>query len=1056
MGGVSSHPDGGVDIASMDSAGRDFDGHSSGPRAAAELVGTTPSPQLGTQQGGEDHDCDGTRSHSRCGSPRNSVPESSARRKAWPDTGGALRIPRQITMGGGDGEDTRADDEEYQVWVSGESMGQPELIHPKRMEGCWLGVCIPLGPYLYTCYEQKAVDQNSFQTKGCLFVFYPILPYSEVWERVPGTNKFRKQHTKDIGDWSEAAKGKACSGPCFRIRLSAASGSGQVVPVESMKAQPLPIKDVGFHADGGFFLLRDADFKGRDDRSSSEPCSDLEVAKQLVARKPKRHDVCYALREKQLVSIPAVDRNEMQNGAKWSHGGGAHLIVFGNDTGHRSHNKILIALKDVDCCFGDGKVFSGVRSYDAALRKIRELDDTNQTAYFFHSSSGRLIEKPKGKKSNWVGYPNYGWLFLWADAHIAGGSDTGGGTAPKGPPTSLRDEKAMAQAPDAVSPSGRVFSFVSVSKDTFDQSGILYAIGTSFGKAPYTNPADSGKVAVHFSDDCANFYSKKGGHKTFSDEARRQAASVICANRHPGHGSSQWSRGEPGAWFTVDLLDVLLVPTHFAYRNDSAGNDPTHFALEGSNNGDAGWTLISKHSHEKWPEGKGAKHWSISGATKPFTRFRIRNEGGPKHLCCAGFELYGRVVEDEAKARKAEAKAEEEMRATKEKLQEDQRERARLAAQLESERQEFAKKEAEMREQMQEKLDGEKRKLDEEKRRYEETLAAKRREEDEKLKLDAQLQDAQSPGLQTAVNMVAGALAGKLNHHWFSESKYAAIRLILGSPERSDLKECVGLNDPFEFSELLKNPLKAMRREWMAAGSENDQANFDYVCRGTVAPDEYPDHVKESLRTGVYHGGAIADGEFDTGHQGMDLKDFTNHEISRLAGLQDHHVAAIRLYTSSSYPLFNQPMRNGVKPHPIRVTMYCLSEGLLKLRKVGAKTDPEGYATTKYLWRGMKDREMDLEAFKTRGGTELAPMSTTSSREVADSYAGVGQDGHASLLFRYTTKALSRGVLIDYLSMYPKEKEFLYPPLTSLTYDDRGDVMVEGNVTIVPVDPQMA
>jgi len=390
--------------------------------------------------------------------------------------------------------------------------------------------------------------------------------------------------------------------------------------------------------------------------------------------------------------------------------------------------------------------------------------------------------------------------------------------------------------------------------------------------------------------------------------------------------------------------------------------------------------------------------------------------------------LAAQIESERQEFAKKEARAREQAE-TEKRLQEEERERARLAAQIESERQEFAKKEAEMREQLQGKLDEEKRELDEEKRRFEETLVAKKRGEEEKL-----VPDAQS----------------------VSENKYAAIRLILGSPEHSDLKECLGLDDPFEFSELLKNPLKAMRREWMAAGSENDQANFDYVCRGTVAPDEYPDHVKESLRTGVYHGGAIADGEFDTGHQGMDLKDFTNHEISRLAGLQDHHVAAIRLYTSSSYPLFNQPMRNGVKPHPIRVTMYCLSEGLLKLRKVGAKTDPEGYATTKYLWRGMKDREMDLEAFKTRGGTELAPMSTTSSREVADSYAGVGQDGHASLLFRYTTKALSRGVLIDYLSMYPKEKEFLYPPLTSLTYDDRGDVMVEGNVTIVPVDPQMA
>jgi len=406
-------------------------------------------------------------------------------------------------------------------------------------------------------------------------------------------------------------------------------------------------------------------------------------------------------------------------------------------------------------------------------------------------------------------------------------------------------------------------------------------------------------------------------------------------------------------------------------------------------------------------------------------------------------------VENEGERRESEAQRERE--AHESKKQDEEEERRRLAAQLEMERQNHANKEAEMREALERREAEMQGKLKEERRRYEE---AKKQQERDKLALKAELQDAKSPGLHTAVNMVAGAISNQIQ--MFKESKYATIRLILGSPERSDLKECVGLEDPFEFGELMKNPLKAMKQEWLANGSEDDLANFDYVVKGTVEPDEFPGHVKESLRTGVYHGGKIEDGEFDTGHDGMDLKDFSNHESSRAAGLQDHHVAAIRLYTSSSYPLYNQPMREGKSPHPIRVTMYCLAEGLKMLRKVGAKMDPEGYAKTKYLWRGMKDREIDLEVFKVRGGTELAPMSTTSSREVADSYAGVGQEGHTSLLFRYTTKALSRGVLIDYLSMYPKEKEYLYPPLTSLTYDERSAIEVEGNVTVVPVDPQMA
>ena len=33
------------------------------------------------------------------------------------------------------------------------------------------------------------------------------------------------------------------------------------------------------------------------------------------------------------------------------------------------------------------------------------------------------------------------------------------------------------------------------------------------------------------------------------------------------------------------------------------------------------------------------------------------------------------------------------------------------------------------------------------------------------------------------------------------------------------------------------------------------------------------------------------------------------------------------------------------------------------------------------------------------------------------------------LLFKYITRALGRGVSVDYLSIYPKEREYLYPPL---------------------------
>jgi len=709
------------------------------------------------------------------------------------------------------------DDGEDQVWVSGESMGQADLINPKRYDGTWCFVCFPLGPYCYGFYEHKALGEDSFQAKGCLFVGMPLIPFTEIWDRVPGTNKYRKRGAKEEANW---VSDTVCTGLALRVRLSQAPGSNRVAPVQSKSAEPLPIKEV-------------------------------------KAKEPP-HDA-------------------------------------------------------------------------AAMAHIRET-----------VMSGKLIQ--------------------------------------------LRLKGAR----------------------------VRRGIGGDKVFRGYDRSRTANWIVQHLSKDSAD-------PLTFRVEG--------------GHGSCfLWMEGDPERKQLAWKYRIAREGQHVFLWNDKEvkpGIFRWIFHPDGT---------ISPDPRSATKETKGSAGSLVMGWDGKFALLVKRGDGRALDLT-----PFGVAEEEERCRRETRESVEKESR----KREEEDKERARLAAHLESERQEFARREAEMREEMQ-------GRLEEERRRYEEAIAAKRREEEERLRLDAALKDAQSPGLHTAVNMVAGALANKVNHMFSKESKYAAVRLILGSPERSDLKECVGLEDPFECAELLKNPLKAMKQEWAAAGGEDDMANFEYVVRGTVSPDEYPAHVTESLQTGVYHGGAIAEGEFDTGHEGMDLRDFVNHEVSRFAGLQEHHVAAIRLYTSSSYPLYNQPMRNGVTPHPIRVTMYCLAEGLKMLRKVGAKTDPEGYAKTKYLWRGMKDREMDLEAFKARGGTELAPMSTTSSREIADSYAGVGQDGHASLLFRYTTKALSRGVLIDYLSLYPKEKEFLYPPLTSLTYDDRSAVMVEGNVTVVPVDPQMA
>jgi len=288
------------------------------------------------------------------------------------------------------------------------------------------------------------------------------------------------------------------------------------------------------------------------------------------------------------------------------------------------------------------------------------------------------------------------------------------------------------------------------------------------------------------------------------------------------------------------------------------------------------------------------------------------------------------------------------------------------------------------------------------------------------------------------------------------DCRFVGQKLLLAEAHNSDLKECLGLDNTKEFGLLMQNPLKSMKQEWHKNGSKTDIANYNYVTISMARKDEdIPEHVKRTFHLGVYHGGPIVEADYDTDHDNMDLQDFVDHDISLAAGLKAHHCASLRLYTSDSFILFNRPIRNGTKPHPIRVTMYVLDEALRKLRKVEAFLDKEAYAKTLYLWRGMKDLHMDVAEFQKCGGTELAPMSTTKSRDVANLYARGTAGG---LLFRFSTKAHSRGVSIDYLSLYPKEKEYLYPPLTYVHYDEHSEGVVteENGIKIVPVCPQMA
>ena len=161
----------------------------------------------------------------------------------------------------------------------------------------------------------------------------------------------------------------------------------------------------------------------------------------------------------------------------------------------------------------------------------------------------------------------------------------------------------------------------------------------------------------------------------------------------------------------------------------------------------------------------------------------------------------------------------------------------------------------------------------------------------------------------------------------------------------------------------------------------------------------------------------------DIGRNGETLADFVAHPDARTARLEEAHVAALRIYTTAAYKVLNNPLRDldRTEPHPFPVTIAFLREAIGKLRAVGAQDDTaEGKTETRLdLWRGMRDTEV-TETFMQHGGTELAPMSTTTKLEVAVQYS----TAQTSLLFKLRTDSfMQRGASIQFLSAFPGEEE---------------------------------
>lgn len=242
-------------------------------------------------------------------------------------------------------------------------------------------------------------------------------------------------------------------------------------------------------------------------------------------------------------------------------------------------------------------------------------------------------------------------------------------------------------------------------------------------------------------------------------------------------------------------------------------------------------------------------------------------------------------------------------------------------------------------------------------------------------------------------------------------SKYVAPEIRLGKPEQSalGLEDLMGINHM--IGKIMTMKEKAIMKEFAGNGSAEDQDNLKHVLAGTLKMK--------------------GDGRADWGRskgQSVTLDALLATEQAKTAHLELHHVLALRLYTTSSYSRVNDPLRENPLPkqHPFAATAMFIRDGIRKLRAVDAKS---GATDTKVFWRGMKNLSLS-QNFGKEGGAEFACMSTTSDIKIATERFAEGSN---PLIFKYVTDSfMDRGADISFLSVYPEEKEVLYPPLTYL------------------------
>eukprot|EP00322_Chrysochromulina_rotalis_P013516 CAMPEP_0115839736 /NCGR_PEP_ID=MMETSP0287-20121206/6405_1 /TAXON_ID=412157 /ORGANISM="Chrysochromulina rotalis, Strain UIO044" /LENGTH=770 /DNA_ID=CAMNT_0003293317 /DNA_START=17 /DNA_END=2329 /DNA_ORIENTATION=+ len=226
---------------------------------------------------------------------------------------------------------------------------------------------------------------------------------------------------------------------------------------------------------------------------------------------------------------------------------------------------------------------------------------------------------------------------------------------------------------------------------------------------------------------------------------------------------------------------------------------------------------------------------------------------------------------------------------------------------------------------------------------------------------------------------------------------------------------------------VAKDGVEAIVREVQASGTPVDKECLHYILHERAGSSSVV-FSNGNLQRDCTPDGAIHHKRLNADGLGKSFDDFCNDPAALVSMLAPPHVLALRLYTTAAYKSLNTPLRNtdpARPPHGFPLTIKYICDGIGQLRAVGAAGGEDGPLD---LWRGLKNLRVQ-DSFIQRGGTEQAPMSTTTDLKIAVQYSL----GDSSLLFKLRTNSfMQRGADLTFLSAFPGEAEILFPPLTYL------------------------